>query len=87
MSGRLQNIQALVKKNLHRALVWTHCMIHRETLASKAMSLNIALTRVVIVVHYIKTRLLKSRIFSALCKAMGRFSVTILLQGKMSVLD
>lgn len=72
MSGRFQSIQALVKQESPQC-VWTHCMIHREALASKEMSpgLNIVLTTVVTVVNYIKMRPLKSRIFSALCKDMG----------------
>lgn len=72
MSGRFQSIQALVKQKSPQC-VWTHCMIHREALASKEMSpgLNIVLTTVVTVVNYIKMRPLKSRIFSALCKDMG----------------
>lgn len=79
MSGRFQSIQALVKQKSPQC-VWTHCMIHREALASKEMSpgLNIVLTTVVTVVNYIKMRPLKSRIFSALCKDMGAMHSALL---------
>lgn len=72
MSGRFQSLQALVKQKSPQC-VWTHCMIHREALASKEMSpgLNFVLTTVVMAVNYIKTRPVKSRIFAALCKDMG----------------
>lgn len=79
MSGRFQSIQALVKQK-SALCIWTHCMIHREALASKEMSpgLNIVLTTVVTVVNYIKMRPLKTRIFSALCKDMGAEHSTLL---------
>jgi hypothetical protein len=72
MSGKYNGLQALVKKE-SSDIIWTHCMIHREALASKSLSpgLNIVLEVVIEVVNYIKTRPLKSRIFSALCTDMG----------------
>ncbi|GFV65278.1 zinc finger BED domain-containing protein 5 [Trichonephila clavipes] len=72
MSGRFKSIQALVKQK-SPLFIWTHCTINREALASKEMSpgLNIVLTTVVTVENYIKTRPLKSRIFSGLSKGMG----------------
>ncbi|KFM58672.1 SCAN domain-containing protein 3, partial [Stegodyphus mimosarum] len=72
MSGRFQSMQALVKQQSPQC-VWTHCMIHREALASKEISpgLNIVSTAVVTVVSYIEMRSLKSKTFSALCKDMG----------------
>ncbi|GFV46569.1 zinc finger BED domain-containing protein 5 [Trichonephila clavipes] len=79
MSGRLKSIQALVKQK-YPLCIWTHCMIHREALASKEMSpgLNIVLMTVVTVVNYIKMRSLKSRIFSGLCKDMGAVHSSLL---------
>ena len=65
-------MQTLVKQKSPQ-WVWTHCMIHREALASKEMSpgLNIVLTTVLTAVNYIKMRSLKTRIFSELYKDMG----------------
>ncbi|GFU69580.1 SCAN domain-containing protein 3 [Trichonephila clavipes] len=79
MSGRFKSIQALVKQK-SPLCIWTHCMIHREALASKEISsgLNIVLMTVVTVVNYIKMRPLKSRIFSGLCKDMGAVHSSLL---------
>lgn len=69
MSGRFLSVQALVKQKSPQC-IWTHCMIHREALASKELSpdLNFVLMTIVTVVNYIKMRPLKSRIFDGLCK-------------------
>ncbi|GFU07334.1 SCAN domain-containing protein 3 [Trichonephila clavipes] len=79
MSGRFKSIQALVKQK-SPLCIWTHCMIHREALASKEISpgLNIVLMTVVTVVNYIKMSPLKSRIFSELCKDMGAVHSSLL---------
>ncbi|GFW65252.1 SCAN domain-containing protein 3 [Trichonephila clavipes] len=80
MSGRFKSIQVLVKQGTPLC-IWTHCMIHREALASKEISpgLNIVLMTVVTVVNYIKMRPpLKSRIFSGLCKDMGAVHSSLL---------
>ncbi|GFU17866.1 zinc finger MYM-type protein 6 [Trichonephila clavipes] len=79
VSGRFKSIQALVKQK-SPLCIWTHCMIHREALASKEISpgLNIVLMIVVAVVNYIKMRPLKSRIFSGLCKDMGAVHSSLL---------
>ncbi|GFY11759.1 zinc finger MYM-type protein 6 [Trichonephila clavipes] len=37
MSGRFKSIQALVKQKKTPLCIWTHCMIHREALASKKL--------------------------------------------------
>ncbi|GFX55808.1 SCAN domain-containing protein 3 [Trichonephila clavipes] len=53
MSGRFKSIQALVKQK-SPLCIWTHCMIHRESLASKEISpgLNIVLMTVVTVITH-----------------------------------
>ncbi|GFU97877.1 SCAN domain-containing protein 3 [Trichonephila clavipes] len=79
MSGIFKSIQALVKQK-SPLCIWTHCMIHREALASKEIipGLNIVLMTVVTVVNYIKMRPLKSRIFSGLGKDMGAVHSSLL---------
>ncbi|XP_067120060.1 zinc finger BED domain-containing protein 5-like [Centruroides vittatus] len=64
MSGSYGGLQALIRNKAPDS-VWTHCIIHREALASKYMSppLNIVLERVVNIVNYIKIRPLKARFF------------------------
>ncbi|GFV57957.1 SCAN domain-containing protein 3 [Trichonephila clavipes] len=51
----------------------THCLIHREVLASRKMSpeFNSVLTDVIKVINYIKERALNSRLFEQLCEEMG----------------
>ncbi|XP_075454497.1 protein FAM200A-like [Ascaphus truei] len=72
MSGRYGGLQALIRKKGPYSM-WTHCIIHREELASKYLSppLNMVLERVVNVVNFIKTRPLKARFFKKLCEDMG----------------
>jgi hypothetical protein len=57
MSGRYGGLQALIRSKAPHAM-WTHCIIHRQALASKSMSceLNLILERIIDVVNYIKTR-------------------------------
>lgn len=72
MSGCYGGLQALIRRKAPDAL-WTHCIIHREALASKFLSpaLNTVFEYVVNVVNFIKTRPLKARFFKKLCDEMG----------------
>ena len=62
MSGCYGGLQALIRSKSPNAL-WTHCIIHREALASKHLSpaLNQVLECVVNVVNFIKSRPPKAR--------------------------
>lgn len=79
MAGKRKGLQALTKRVAPEAQ-WTHCVIHREALASKHLSpeLNDVLTVVVSAVNFIKTRPLKARLFSALCEEMGADHTAVL---------
>jgi len=83
MSGKRRGLQALIKRVSPNAQ-WTHCVIHREALASRQLSpeLNKVLTEVVSVVHFIKTRPLKARLFSALCDEMGAEHTAVLFHSE-----
>jgi hypothetical protein len=72
MAGNTQGLRALIKQSTPQA-VWTHRMIHRESLATKELcpELNEVLNVVIKSVNYIKTRLLKSRLFAKICEEMG----------------
>lgn len=72
MSGQYGGLQALIRSRAPYAM-WTHCIIHREVLASKAVSseFNLVMERIIDVVNYIKTRPLKTRLFKILCTDMG----------------
>ncbi|XP_025404731.1 zinc finger BED domain-containing protein 5-like [Sipha flava] len=54
-------------------MIWTHCLIHRKSLASQNMcpSLNTVLQTVIKVVNYIKTRLVKARFLKKMSEEMG----------------
>ncbi|KAK2847350.1 hypothetical protein Q5P01_010349 [Channa striata] len=72
MAGKRKGLQALIKKASANA-EWTHCIIHREALASRQLSpeLSEVMTDIIGVVNFIKTRPLKTRVFSAICEEMG----------------
>ena len=63
MSGCFSGLRASVQGVAPRAK-WTHCLIHREALASQQPNsdLNEVLKIVVKIVNFIKTRLLKARL-------------------------
>lgn len=60
---------------------FTHCMIHREALASKVLQpeVNKVLNDVISVVNFVKARALNSRLFSILCEEMGSTHDSLLL--------
>jgi zinc finger BED domain-containing protein 5/7/8/9 len=72
MSGKKAGLQALIREKAPD-MKWTHCMVHREALASKDMSeeLHDVLKIVIKMVNFIKTRPLKARFFGKLCEEMG----------------
>ena len=72
MSGRLGGLRTLVQDVAVNAK-WTHCIIHREALASQQLSgdLNGVLEVIVKTVNFIKSRPLKARLFLRLCDELG----------------
>ena len=83
MAGKKQGLQALIKR-VSPIAQWTHCVIHREALASRQMSpeLNDVLTDVIRVVNFIKTRPLKARLFFTLCDEMGATHSVVLFHSE-----
>ncbi|KAE8277954.1 Zinc finger MYM-type protein 6 [Larimichthys crocea] len=83
MAGKRNGLRALIKRAAPNA-EWTHCVIHREALASKHLSpeLNEVLTAVVDVVNFIKTRPLKARLFTAVCEEMGADHTAVLFHSE-----
>ncbi|TKS65238.1 Zinc finger BED domain-containing protein 5 [Collichthys lucidus] len=88
MAGRRGGLQALIKR-VSPNVQWTHCMIHREALASKQLSpdLHDVMTDVITTVNYIKTRPVKARIFSALCEEMGSDHTAVLFHSESRLLS
>ena len=72
MSGRFGGLRTLVQGVAVNAK-WTHCLIHREALASQQLSgdLNGVLEVAVKTVNFIKARPLKARLFQCLCDELG----------------
>ncbi len=72
MTGRLSGLVTRVQ-NLAPLAKWTHCMIHRESLASKKMPecLETVLKQAVQMINFIKARPLNARSFSLLCQELG----------------
>ncbi|GFX90684.1 SCAN domain-containing protein 3 [Trichonephila clavipes] len=80
MSGHLKGFVAHVKE-LNEDILVTHCFVHREALVTKFLpsDLKIVLEQCVKMVNYIKSRPLKSRLFSKLCQAMEAKYESLLL--------
>ncbi|GFY45265.1 SCAN domain-containing protein 3 [Trichonephila inaurata madagascariensis] len=72
MTGRLTDLTARIKEVAPESES-THCLIHREVLASRKMSpeFNSVLIDVVKVIDYIKAHTLNSHLFEQLCEEMG----------------
>ncbi|XP_075070632.1 protein FAM200A-like isoform X2 [Mixophyes fleayi] len=79
MSGCYGRLQALIRSKAPDAL-WTHCIIHREALASEQLSppLNAVMESVLKVVNFIKTRPQKARFLKKMCEAMGSEHTSLL---------
>ena len=73
MIGRLSGLISRIKEVAPEKSESTHCIIHREMLASRKMSpeLNSVLTDVVKVINYIIAHALNSRLFEQLCEEMN----------------
>jgi hypothetical protein len=62
-------------------IVWTHCFLHREALASKAMGLELrkVLDTAIQIINYIKASAKNNRIFTTICEEMGSDHKSLLL--------
>lgn len=80
MSGHITGLVGFIK-NVSPECNFTHCVLHREALATKRLpdELKKVLDESVKIVNFIKTRPQKSREFKILCQDMGSFHVNLLL--------
>lgn len=80
MTGHIKGFVAHVKEQNEDILV-THCFLHREALVTKYLppELRLVLEECIKMVNYIKSRPLKSRIFSNLCQSMEAKYESLLL--------
>ena len=81
MLGKNVGFHAKVKSLNTGPITFTHCIIHREALASKKISaeLCVVLQDAVKIINYIKSCALNNRLFSNLCKEMDSEFSSLLL--------
>lgn len=81
MTGYKQGLKSFVLKEAGTEVQITHCIIHREMLATKQLSpeLNEVLLTVVKAVNLIRSKALNSRLFATLCDDMGSLHSKLLL--------
>lgn len=79
MSGCFIGLRALVKE-VAPHVTWTHCCIHRQSLACKNLptDLKLVLDDAVKIVNFIKKQALNSRIFKCLCEEMDSLHLNLL---------
>lgn len=84
MLGTKSGFVALVKRK-NPDVQGTHCMIHREALASKTMPnrLREHLTDIINVVNYVKNSAVNTRLFRQLCKDMDADHTDLLFHTKV----
>lgn len=80
MVGTVKGFVSLVKKE-NPDLITTHCFLHREALVAKTLGneLRSVLDDIVKMVNFIKSRPVKSRLFSLLCEEMESPHVALIL--------
>uniref|UniRef100_A0A8C7ZS04 DUF4371 domain-containing protein n=1 Tax=Oryzias sinensis TaxID=183150 RepID=A0A8C7ZS04_9TELE len=80
MTGSARGLIARMRKG-NPDIKWTHCVIHREALASKKMSpvLHDVLNDSIKVINFIKSRPLNALLFRSLCENTGAEHTELLL--------
>ena len=85
MTGYRSGVVAKIKEVAHKEMLFAHCIIPREHLASKKLSpdLKNVLTNAVKIVNAIRSRPLNSRLFQALCENMDSQHDHLLLHAEV----
>ena len=84
MLGKNEELKAKVL-SVARHVKFTHCISHREALASKTLEpdLNDVLQTAIKIVNFIKSRPLNSRLFALLCQEMGSTHESLLFHSEV----
>jgi len=85
MTGRHSGVAKRIKDVSDQGMIFVHCIIHREHLATKRMSvqLNEVFLKVIKIVNFIKSNALNSRLFTILCQEMGSEHEHLLLHAEV----
>ena len=88
MLGKNKGLKAKVLSVAPHAK-FTHCIIHREALASKTLEpeLNNVLQTAIQMVNFIKSRPLNTRLFTLLCQEMGSSHESLLIHSEVRCLS
>ena len=80
MTGSIKGVVSRIKKE-NPECSNSHCALHQHQLATKGMppELSNVLDDVIKIVNFVKSRPLKARIFSVICKEMGSIHCNLLL--------
>ena len=85
MIGRRSEFAAQVKQKNSR-IQGTHCLLHRQALASKTLPkiLNTVIEIIISIANYVKTSAVNSRQFRQRCKEMNSQHETLLFHSNIS---
>ena len=86
MMGKRAGFVAKVKEHATpERVTFTHCMIHREALTAKHMSLDLdtVLRDAVKIINYIKNNALNSRLFTNICKEQDSNYTSLLMHAEI----
>lgn len=85
MTGRKSGLVATIAKRANANFSSTHCILHREALAAKKLSveLNTTLHEAVQMINSIKMKPLHARIFAAICVEMNSEHQLLLLHSEI----
>ena len=80
MLDRVKGFTTLARKKDENIII-THCSLHREALIAQTVGngLRRVINEVILIVNYIKSKPLKSRLFRQICEEMGAHFKTPLL--------
>ena len=80
VTGSMKGVVSLIKKE-NPECSKSHGALHRQQLATKGMppELSNVLDNVIKIVNFVKSRPIKARIFSVICKEMGNIHCNLLL--------
>ena len=65
MCGKRNRAIALLQEHIGRKVITHHCILHQQVLCSKVLEFDHAMSVIVSIVNYLRTRKLKHRLFKS----------------------